>query len=153
MRISMCLLSLLVLVLLVGNLQAEKPLSSKAELLDESTNVVTGTVKAIYQRTEKVNSWEYTHFIAEIRVKDSEKGEGIAIDSLVYVRYWRKQWSGKGNPPPDTGGHSPIPSKGDSVRVYLARNSYDGFTFENNDGGFNVIGTNGFEKLSANFSK
>lgn len=153
MRISTCLLSLLGLLMLVVHLHAEKPPSSKAMLRDESTNVVTGSVKAIYQRTEKVDNWEYTHFIAELRVKDSEKGEGISDDSLIYVRYWQKQWKGKGDPPPGTAGHFPIPNKGDSVRVYLARNSYDGFTDENKDGGFNVIGTNGFEKLPANFKK
>jgi hypothetical protein len=33
------------------------------------------------------------------------------------------------------------------VRIYLARNAYDGYTYENKDGGFNVLGVNGFEKL------
>ncbi len=32
---------------------------------------------AIYERTEKKGDWEYTHYIAEIRVGDPEKGEGI----------------------------------------------------------------------------
>jgi hypothetical protein len=32
--------------------------------------------------------------------------------------------------------------------VYLARNAYDGYTFDNKDGGFNVIGANGFETLN-----
>ena len=36
-----------------------------------------------------------------------------------------------------------IPKEGDRVRVYLARNAYDGFG-DNGDGGFNVIGANGF---------
>ena len=149
----MRLLTLFAAALLCGHLQAEKPPSSNAKLLKESTNVVTGTVKAIYQRTEKHNSWEYTYFIAEIRVKNSEKGDGIAADSLIYVRYWQKEWKGKGDPPPDTAGHFPLPSKNDAVRVYLARNSYDGFTDENKDGGFNVIGTNGFEKLPSQTGK
>lgn len=146
MRTIMCLVVLLAAGLLARHLQAEKPPSSPAQLLEESTNVVTGTIKAVYQRTEKVDDWEYTRFVAEIRVRKSEKGDGVADDSLIYVRYWQKQWKGKGDPPPDTAGHFPIPRKDDSVRVYIARNSYDGFTFENNDGGFNVIGTNGFEK-------
>jgi hypothetical protein len=32
--------------------------------------------------------------------------------------------------------------------VYLARNAHDGFDPDNKDGGFNVIGANGFEKLA-----
>ena len=31
--------------------------------------------------------------------------------------------------------------------MYLARNAYDGFGADNKDGGLNVIGANGFEKL------
>jgi len=30
------------------------------------------------------------------------------------------------------------------VLIYLAKNAYDGFTRDNHDGGFNVIGANGF---------
>ncbi len=153
MRISVCLVALLSVVLLSCEIKAEKPPSSTEQLLKESTNVVTGTVKAVYKRTEKKESWEYTHFIAEIRVKEPEKGAGIAADSLIYVRYWQKQWKGKGLPPADTSGHYPIPGKNDVVRVYLARNSYDGFTDENEDGGFNVIGTNGFEQLPSKTGK
>jgi hypothetical protein len=50
-------------------------------------------------------------------------------------------------PPPSTSGHRGLPEEGDRVRVYLARNAYDGFTDQNEDGGYNVIGANGFELL------
>ena len=50
--------------------------------------------------------------------------------------------------PPSSPGHMGTPVEGDTVRVYLARNAYDGFTMDNTDGGFNVIGGNGFEKLT-----
>ena len=153
MRVLVYLAALLSVALLCCEIKAEKPPSSTEQLLRQSTNVVTGTIKAVYKRIEKKDSWEYTHFIAEIRVKDSEKGTGIAADSLIYVRYWQKQWKGSGFPPPDTSGHYPIPSKDDVVRVYLARKSYDGFTDENEDGGLNVIGTNGFEKLPSKTGK
>jgi hypothetical protein len=43
--------------------------------------------------------------------------------------------------------HRGLPASGYSVRVYLARNAYDGFTNQNKDGGFNVVGPNGFEVL------
>lgn len=153
MRILVSLVALLSVAMFCCEIKAEKPPSSTEQLLKESTNVVTGTVKAVYKRTEKKDSWEYTHYVAEIRVKEAEKGNGIAADSLIYARYWQKQWKGKGSPPPDTSGHYPIPNSNDNVRVYLARNSYDGFTDQNEDGGFNVIGTNGFEKLPSKTAK
>ncbi|MBM4002009.1 MAG: hypothetical protein FJ295_01795 [Planctomycetes bacterium] len=49
--------------------------------------------------------------------------------------------------PPDTSGHRGLPREGQSIRVFLARNAYNGFG-ETKDGGFNVIGANGFEALN-----
>src|SRR5438093_1483362 len=60
---------------------------------------------------------------------------------------WQNGWVGKTKQPPSTNGHHGIPDKGESVRVYMARNAYDGFTDDNKDGGFNVIGGNGFERV------
>lgn len=153
MRTPICLLTLLAVELVCGYSHAEKPPMSSADLLDTSTNVVIGRVLAIYQRTEMERGWKYIKYVAEIRVDHSEKGQGVPSDSLIYVRYWQKEWKGKGSPPPDESGHYPIPDKNNAVRVYLARNSYDGFTFENKDGGFNVIGANGFEKLPSTVGK
>lgn len=143
----MCLIVMLTVAGVCQPTYAEKAPTSAAELLKTSTHVVTGAVKAVYQRTEKKGSWEYTNFVAEVRVDSVEKGEGISVDSLIYVRYWHKAWMGEGSPPPGTSGHYPLPTKNDVVRAYLARNSYDGFTFENKDGGFNVLGANGFAIL------
>ena len=90
-------------------------------------------------------------YVAEVKVQNVEKGEGLKAGDLVYVRYWRKAWSPpKDNPdmPPPTGasGHWNLPKEGDVLRVYLTRNSHDGYD-KNDDGGFNVVGPNGFEKL------
>jgi hypothetical protein len=49
--------------------------------------------------------------------------------------------------PPGTNGHRGCPSEGATLRIYLARNAYDGFSDDNKDGGFNVIGANGFEEM------
>ena len=76
-----------------------------------------------------------------------EKGEGLATGGLVYARYWTRRFAGR-MPPPSTNGHRGIPEEGNRMRIYLARNAYDGFG-ETKDGGFNVIGANGFEKLPA----
>ena len=39
-----------------------------------------------------------------------------------------------------------LAEEGETRRIYLARNSRDGFGDDNEDGGLNVIGANGFEK-------
>jgi hypothetical protein len=126
---------------------AEKANMSPEDLAEAATHVVTGRVAAVYARTEAGEHYKDTHYVAEVRVDGVEKGEGIVKDGLVYVRYWTRAWIGKGSPPPGTGGHRGLPDAGDSLRIYLARNAYDGFGDDNKDGGFNVIGANGFEPL------
>jgi hypothetical protein len=39
-----------------------------------------------------------------------------------------------------------LPQPKERFRIYLARNAYNGFG-HTNDGGYDVIGANGFEKL------
>jgi hypothetical protein len=141
------LFAVIAAALLVTPVRAEKPQMSPEELRETATDVVTGKVVAIYARAETSGDWKYTRYVAEIRVDECEKGDGIKKGSLVYARYWTRGWSGKGQVPPSTSGHRNLPSDGEVVRVYMARNAYDGFGSDNNDGGFNVIGANGFEKL------
>jgi hypothetical protein len=131
---------------LVTSLRAEKVDMSPEQLRKTATHVITGQVTVVYERTETTGEWKYTKYAAEIRVEECEKGDGIKKGDLVYARYWRRAWIGKGRVPPSTAGHRGLPSDGESLRVYLARNAYDGFS-DNKDGGFNVIGANGFEKL------
>jgi hypothetical protein len=135
--------------LFAGAALAEKPLSSADDLRGMATDVIVGQVAAVYERVESDANWKSTSYVAEIRVQKCEKGDVLRKGDLAYVRYWRRSWIGKGNPPPGTSGHIGLPSTKDTVRVYLARNAYDGFTNENHDGGFNVIGVNGFEKVEA----
>ena len=134
-------------VVFVVPVRAEKPSMSVAELQKTATHVVTGQVTAIYQQTEVEGNWKYTRCVAEIRVSQCEKGDGLKPADLVYVRYWHRGWTGKDPVPPSTSGHRGLPAKNEFVRVYLARNAYDGFSDDNNDGGYNVIGADGFEKL------
>ena len=126
---------------------AEKINLPSKELRDIATHIVSGKATAIYKRTENKQGWNYTHYVVEIRVEKCSKGEEIEKGDLVYARYWKRTWFGIGQMPSSTTGHRGLPAEGDSLRVYLARNAYDGFTNVNNDGGFNVIGANGFEKL------
>lgn len=141
------LVTVINLVILATPLLAEKVDMSAERLLKTATHVVTGQVTGIYERTETKGDWSYTRYVAETRVDECEKGGGIKKGDLVYARYWRRAWIGKGRVPPSTAGHRGLPGHGDSIRVYLARNAYDGFRFDNKDGGFNVIGANGFGKL------
>jgi hypothetical protein len=143
------LIALGALVALVGCVPAvaEKVDLSPEQLRKTATHVVVGEVVAVFERTDTDGSWKRTRHVAEVRVTECEKGEGLKAGDLVYVRYWRRAWKGWGAPPPSTSGHRGLPAEGERLRVYLARNAYDGFGEDNRDGGFNVIGANGFEKL------
>lgn len=122
---------------------AEKAPLSKEQLQSTATHVVVGKVQAIYSRKELRRSYQYTHYVAEVKVDKLEKGEGI--QGLVYVRYLDIEWIGKGSMPPGPSGHYPSPKVGETYRIYLAQNAYDGMNDENKDGGFNVIYGNGFQ--------
>lgn len=140
-------IALLATIALASPLRAEKEDISPERLRETATHVITGQVMAIYASDETAGDWKYTRYVAEIRVEQCEKGDGIKQGDLVYARYWQRAWIGKGQVPPSSSGHRKLPGKGESFRIYLARNAYDGFNTDNKDGGFNVIGANGFEKV------
>ena len=148
----LCFLAVAGVSLLVNPIRAEKVDMSAEDLRKTATHIVTGQVVAVYERTESDGDWKYTRYVAEVRVTECEKGDGVKKGDLVYMRYWRRGWQGKGNPPPSTAGHRDIPGDGATIRAYLARNAYDGFG-ETKDGGFNVLGANGFEKVKPATSK
>ncbi len=141
------LLSLAAILLVLPSLTAEIVNKSPEELQKLATHIVVGQVTAIYERTETGDTWSTTYCIAEIKISSLEKGNGLGQDQLVYVRYWHRAWVGQGQIPPSTVGYRGLPRRGDHVRVFLARNAYDGFGQGNKDGGYNVIGPNGFEIL------
>jgi hypothetical protein len=128
---------------------AEKANLSPQRLRDTATHVIRGRVTAVYTRTETDGNWRYTRYVAAVQVEECEKGDGIQQGDLVYVRYWRRGWIGSGHAPASTSGHRGLPAEEDSVRVYLARGAYNGFNSGSQDGGFDVIGANGFQKLAA----
>ncbi len=144
---------MIIIAAIVNIAKSEKVDLSPAQLLNTATHVIDGQVLAVFERTETHGNWRYTKYVAEVRVDKSDKGEGIKNGELIYVRYWQREWIGKGDVPPSTTGHRGLPKDRDSIRMYLARNAYDGFSNDNNDGGFNVIGANGFQKSNANSGK
>ena len=135
-----------VLGVICGGALAEKLDLPPEGLARVGTHVVVGKVLAIYEWEETQGDWRTTRYVAEIQAAVCEKGEGIRKGDLVYARYWHREWAGKGDPPPATFGHRGLPSVGQVLRVYLSRNAYDGFG-DTRDGGFNVVGANGFQPL------
>ena len=146
MQRLLMLVLVFVLVAVAALAHAEKVDLPPAGLRKTATHVVTGTVKAIYERKERKDGWAYTRYVAEVAIDAVEKGAGLEKGRLAYVRYWRRSYVG-GKPPPSTSGHRGLPKAGETLRIYLARNAYDGFG-KTQDGGLNVIGANGFERLS-----
>lgn len=145
MRFRLFLLA--ALMMLPAAASAEKVDMTPAELRKTATDVVVGVPTAIYHLVQREGDWQYTHYVAEVKVDQVEKGNDLQAGGLVYVRYWTRSWIGAGLPPPSTSGHRGLPAQGQKVRIYLARNAYDGFGTGNKDGGFNVIGANGFEPV------
>ena len=95
--------------------RAEKVEMTADELKATATHVVKGDVVAIYQRTATDMEWKYTHYVAEVRVGATEKGDGLKAGDLVYVRYWHRAWVGDGLPPPSTSGHRGLPAVGEGA--------------------------------------
>lgn len=132
---------------LAAQVTAERPNLSPERLQNESTHVVTGTVKAVYSRdveTERRGRGTIeTHSVLEIEVDTVEKGAGIEPKEVIYARCWNVTKSGEGPPRPGAGGHR-IPREG-RVRAYLARGEY--LPTGQEDNGFTVVYPNGVRSL------
>jgi len=139
--------SLLILFAVIASpALAAKANVGTAGLRRTATHVIVGTVLRIYAYPQTTKDRKIMDYVAEIRIKDIEKGEGLKNGDLVYARYWSSGWLQGATPVPSDSGHRGIPREGETLRVYLARNACDGYG-RNQDGGFNVIGPDGFERL------
>jgi hypothetical protein len=139
--------AVLLAAVLLGVVRAEKVFSSPEELRARATHVVTGTVESVSAARELEGAWEYVRYRAVVRVGALEKGSGLAAGDTFECRYWTKSWLAPTPPPPDTSGHSPLPRRGQSVRVFVVNAGYNGFG-TTTDGGYDVFGRNGWEILS-----
>jgi hypothetical protein len=121
---------------LAGTTHAVKvDLPGQAE--SESSNIVTGTITAIYSKITRDSSYEWNHCVAAVRIEKIEKGDGMKTGDLIYVRYISStKWVGKDPMPPGPGGHNNVPSEGQRRKICLTKNP---------DGGFDVYYVSGFK--------
>ena len=124
--------------------------SSKEQLEKIATHVVVGKVRAIYSYKERegipvLSGYEYDRKVAAVKIEKIEKGK--IAESLVYVRYWSRNWKGLGLPPPGGQSYENQPKKGGTCRFYLAKNAYDGWSKGSQDGGYNVVYVNGIQPI------
>lgn len=127
--------------------EAAKPKMKEPDMRKMATHVIVGKITAIYKKESETDKQKETRYVAEVKVEKVEKGTGLQVGGLTYVRYWSLEWIGEGFAPPDAElhfSHNPRPKQ--RLRMYLTKNTYDG-AGENNDGGLNVIFQDGFMTL------
>jgi len=138
---------LILLASLTSSAFGAKAGEDAAQMRNMATHVIVGTVVQIYHRDQTTKDQHATKYVAEIRTEGIEKGEGLQNGDLVYVRYSSSRWLPTATPVPSQLGHDGLPREGETLRIYLARNAYDGGSGYPQDGGFNVIFPNGFQRL------
>jgi hypothetical protein len=124
--------------------------SSKDQLEKIANHVVVGKVQAIYSYMERdgisvLSGYEYDKKVAEVKIEKVEKGK--IAESLIYIRYWSREWKGLGLPLPGGQSYEPQPKKGQIFLFYLAKNAYEGWSKGSQDGGYNVVYVNGVQPL------
>lgn len=134
-------LALALIVAPAPALRAEVPWLRPAELAEQSTHIVVGTLRASYRATAPSPDagFEQTNGLAEIAVTKVEKGTGPAPGATVFVRFWNLRWVGTGEVPPHSGGHD-VPANGAAVRAHLRRAA---------DGTYEALLPNGLAALPA----
>ncbi len=125
----------------------EKAFYSSEELREVATHVVVGTIERIELARTLEGFDQYERCVATLRVESVEQGAGLEPASVLAVRYWTREWLAPTSGPAGTLGHDPLPSTGARVRAYLVNDGYNGFG-ETTDGGFDVVGRNGWEILA-----
>lgn len=133
------LVTIAVSLLCSGQLSAERAPRKVSELSSSSSNVVSGVLLDRFERKQKKGNFEYTYYVAEVVVNKVEKGSDIEVGDRIYVKYWRKRWTGLlSPPPPDTYGHYPIPEQGDRSDIYIKGSRKTGFEVLHPNGFFRI---------------
>jgi hypothetical protein len=143
--------AVMIALLVITFVRAERVPLAPEQLNKEATHVVTGTVKAIYAKDVETSLYGKgtveTRYLLEIEIQGVEKGAGLEKGDVVYARCWRLKTHGAAGLIPGPSGHFGIPTEGASVRVYLAKGRY-GPTGQT-DNGFAIVYPNGIEALPA----
>lgn len=130
---------------------AAEPSVEKGELKpreEMATHVITGKINRIWKHGELDGSFWNESYVAEVRVKSVERGEGIEEGQLAYVRYNRRKWQGGGRVPEGwLVGMKELPRDLLTYRIYVAKNAPDGSWMPNEDGGLNAVCPNGFQMI------
>ena len=108
------------------------------ESLRKAELIVTGQVQRAFTREVQTGSYIRTTHALEIAVRRVEKGQQRALGSLVYVRCSTGRPAPGAEPVSCGSGQHRVPKEGDCVRVYIRPRQ---------NGGLDVYGPNGFEKL------
>ena len=133
----LAVLGIAALGLVGGACLAAIPDLSPDALRTAATHIFSGKVLRIYSAVEQTSpEWETTYLLAEIEVAKSEKGD--ADGKLAYVRFQSRRYTGPGQEPPGDYGLRGVPEAGDVVRVFVTQAE---------DGGYDVIAPNGFERV------
>jgi hypothetical protein len=103
-----------------------------------ATHIFAGKLVKIYSVVETSAEWETTYSVAEVQIGTVEKGTCVA--KLVYLRFWRRKYRGKGEAPDGSYGYRNIPEVGSQVRAYVR---------EMEDGGYDVVLPNGISQVAA----
>ncbi len=127
-----------VLVLSPCTAISDSPPLSKKELESLASHVFAGVVQQTYVWIERQGNFVYKYGVVEVDAKRVDKGSDIAVNDRVFVKFWKKAWSGdKQTPPPDDYGQLEIPKKRDAVQVFASGDS---------KAGFDALSPNGFTK-------
>lgn len=136
MKSRIAILPITTCLLVAGVCLGEKA-DFPGEAEEKATHILTGTVAAIYSKITRTEANETVYYVAEVRVENVEKGEGIRPGQLAYVRYWHHlKWLEKGPIAPGPSGHANIPKEGDKRRMCLVRGA---------DGSLDVYYVSGFK--------
>jgi hypothetical protein len=98
----------------------------------------------VFVEERESGAWRIRRYIAEVRVHTVEKGTGLNIGELCYVRYSIQLWIGNGPGPPGAYGLTTTPIKGTIARLYL-RDNRKGNVDNGKPGGMDIIVPNGVE--------
>jgi hypothetical protein len=118
---------------------------SRSGLESTATHIITGKVMTIRETTATEGEWKVTYYVAGVQLDRVEKGEGMKKGDTIEVHYWRRSRIPGGTPRPDTNGYRGLPAQDETLRIYLRNKK--GIFGRAEDGLFNVVGPNGFERL------